>query len=102
MSLSRLLEYISVIPDYRQQGKIDHKLMDILFLTVCAVMSGAEGWDEICDFGHAHINWLKMYGNFKNGSRRGRITASRRMRTMSTATMSTAGWRRRRTVSRKG
>ncbi|QKV15011.1 hypothetical protein HPE43_15780 [Escherichia coli] len=30
------------------------------------------------------------------------ITASRKMRTMSTATMNTAGWRRRRTVSRKG
>ncbi len=35
-------------------------------------------------------------------SRHGRITASRKMRTMSTATMNTAGWRRRRTVSRKG
>ncbi|TMR06832.1 Vgr-like protein, partial [Escherichia coli] len=31
-----------------------------------------------------------------------RITASRKMRTMSTATMNTAGWRRRRTASRKG
>ncbi|GAB0595857.1 hypothetical protein DZ11F43_45070 [Escherichia coli] len=30
------------------------------------------------------------------------ITASRKMRTMSTATMNTAGWRRRRTASRKG
>ncbi|KJJ79724.1 Hcp-like protein [Escherichia coli] len=30
------------------------------------------------------------------------VTASRRMRTMSTATMNTAGWRRRRTASRKG
>ncbi|GHK93475.1 hypothetical protein ECZU18_30560 [Escherichia coli] len=35
-------------------------------------------------------------------SRHGRITASRKMRTMSTATMNTAGWRRRRTASRKG
>ncbi|HFD2497299.1 TPA: RHS domain-containing protein [Escherichia coli] len=31
-----------------------------------------------------------------------RLTASRKMRTMSTATMNTAGWRRRRTASRKG
>ncbi len=30
------------------------------------------------------------------------LTASRKMRTMSTATMNTAGWRRRRTSSRKG
>ncbi|BBP31848.1 hypothetical protein VEGS09_35490 [Escherichia coli] len=31
-----------------------------------------------------------------------KVTASRKMRTMSTATMNTAGWRRRRTASRKG
>lgn len=43
MSLSRLLEHISIIPDYRQQGKIDHKLTDILLLTICAVIGGAEG-----------------------------------------------------------
>lgn len=67
MGLSKLLEYISIIPDYRQQGKIDHKLMDILLLTVCAVIGGAEGWGEINDFGHAHLNWLKGYGDFKNG-----------------------------------
>ncbi|HCB4956206.1 ISAs1 family transposase [Salmonella enterica] len=67
MSLSKLLEYISIIPDYRQQGKIDHKLMDILLLTVCAVIGGAEDWGEINDFGHAHLNWLKGYGDFKNG-----------------------------------
>lgn len=42
MNLSKLLEHISIIPDYRQQGKIDHKFMDILLLTVCAVIGGAE------------------------------------------------------------
>ncbi|EHM3444056.1 ISAs1 family transposase, partial [Salmonella enterica subsp. enterica] len=67
MSLSKLLDHISVIPDYRQQGKIDHKLMDILLLTVCAVISGAEGWGEITDFGRAHLGWLKIYGDFANG-----------------------------------
>lgn len=67
MSLSKLLEHISIIPDYRQQGKIDHKLMDILLLTVCAVIGGAEGWGEINDFGNAHLDWLKKYGDFENG-----------------------------------
>lgn len=67
MSLSKLLDHISIIPDYRQQCKVEHKLMDILLLTICAVIGGAEGWGEINDFGHAHLDWLKEYGDFDNG-----------------------------------
>ncbi|SVF48420.1 protein [Escherichia coli] len=52
MSIQSLLDYISVIPDIRQQGKVKHKLSAILFLTVCAVIAGADEWQEIEDFGH--------------------------------------------------
>lgn len=38
MSIQSLLDYISVTPDIRQQGKVKHKLSAILFLTVCAVI----------------------------------------------------------------
>ena len=41
------MEHISVIPDYRQAWKVEHKLSDILLLTICAVISGAEGWEDI-------------------------------------------------------
>ena len=49
MSIQSLLDYISVIPDIRQQGKVKHKLSAILFLTVCAVIAGADEWQEIED-----------------------------------------------------
>lgn len=42
MSIQSLLDYISVTPDIRQQGKVKHKLSAILFLTVCAVIAGAD------------------------------------------------------------
>ncbi|WP_459382082.1 transposase family protein [Halomonas sp. NCCP-2165] len=29
----------------------------MLLLTVCAVICGAEGWDEIEDFGHAKLDF---------------------------------------------
>lgn len=48
-----LLSHFSIIQDYRQTGKIEHKLSDILLLTICAVIAGAEGWEEIEDFGHS-------------------------------------------------
>ncbi len=55
MSIQSLLDYISVTPDIRQQGKVKHKLSAILFLTVCAVIAGADEWQEIEDFGH--VSW---------------------------------------------
>ncbi len=67
MSIQSLLDYISVIPDTRQQGKVKHKLSDILFLTVCAIIAGADEWTEIEDFGHERLEWLKKYGDFDNG-----------------------------------
>ncbi|EEY1422927.1 TPA: transposase family protein, partial [Escherichia coli] len=39
MELKKLMEHISIIPDYRQTWKVEHKLSDILLLTICAVIS---------------------------------------------------------------
>ncbi|MGC6600010.1 transposase family protein, partial [Escherichia coli] len=44
-----------------------HKLSDILLLTIYAVVSGAEGWEDIEDFGETHPDFLKQYGDFENG-----------------------------------
>ncbi|MCL7667254.1 transposase family protein, partial [Klebsiella pneumoniae] len=52
---------------YRQAWKVEHKLSDILLLTICAVISGAEGWEDIEDFGETHLDFLKQYGDFENG-----------------------------------
>ncbi|EKP2914223.1 transposase family protein [Escherichia coli] len=46
---------------------MEHKLSDILLLTICAVISGAEGWEDIEDFGETHLDFLKQYGDFENG-----------------------------------
>lgn len=67
MELKKLMEHISIIPDYRQAWKVEHKLSDILLLTICAVIFGAEGWEDIEDFGETHLDFLKQYGDFENG-----------------------------------
>ncbi|WP_218071478.1 ISAs1 family transposase [Escherichia coli] len=67
MELKKLMEHISIIPDYRQAWKVEHKLSDILLLIICAVVSGAEGWEDIEDFGETHLDFLKQYGDFENG-----------------------------------
>jgi predicted transposase YbfD/YdcC len=59
--------HFSIIEDPRIERCKRHALVDILFLSVCAVLSGAKGWEDIEDFGIAKLYWLKKYLPFENG-----------------------------------
>jgi predicted transposase YbfD/YdcC len=61
------IEFFADIHDQRQSEKIHYAFYDVLFLTVCAVIGGAEGWEEIEDFGEIHLPWFQSKGLFKNG-----------------------------------
>ena len=67
MNTSNLIEQLATITDPRQSWKVGHKLTDIMLLTVCGVIAGAEGWEEIEDFGIERLEWLKQYGDFEAG-----------------------------------
>ncbi|HFG2226896.1 ISAs1-like element IS1358 family transposase [Vibrio cholerae] len=59
--------HFQIIKDYRQESKVEHKLSDIILLTICGVLSGHDGWDGIIDFGNARLDFLKRYGHFEAG-----------------------------------
>jgi len=61
------LKHFSTIDDPRINRCKRHELIDILFLSVCAVLSNAEGWEDIEDFGHSKLDWLRRYLPFANG-----------------------------------
>jgi predicted transposase YbfD/YdcC len=44
-----------------------HDLIDIIAIAICAVVAGADSWDDIEDFGHAKIAWLKTFLGLPNG-----------------------------------
>ena len=67
MGLKKVMEHISIIPDYREAWKVEHKLSGILLLTIVAVISGAESWEDIEAFGETHLDFVKQYGDFENG-----------------------------------
>lgn len=67
MSFLTLTKHLELIADHRQQAKVTYPLFDVLFLTVVAVIGGSEGWEDIEDFGHCHIELLKKYGDFTHG-----------------------------------
>jgi predicted transposase YbfD/YdcC len=67
MSANTLFEHFSSIDDPRQQGKVQHPLFDILFLTISAVIAGCQGWEEIEDFAHDKLSWLRKFIALSNG-----------------------------------
>jgi len=67
MNAGSLFEHFSIIKDPRQSWKVEHKLFDILLLTVCAVIAGADGWEDIEEFGKERLDWLRQYGDFDHG-----------------------------------
>ena len=36
-------------------------------MTICNVISGAEDWENIQDFGETYLDFLKQYGDFEHG-----------------------------------
>jgi predicted transposase YbfD/YdcC len=61
------LEHFSTLEDPRIERCKRHALLDILFLSVCAVLSGAEGWEAIEDYGHIKLEWLRKFVPLANG-----------------------------------
>ena len=61
------LKHFDSIADPRIERCKKHNLLDILLLAISAVLSGAEGWEDIEDFGHLKLDWLRKYRDFKAG-----------------------------------
>jgi len=44
-----------------------HELLDIIAIAICAVVAGADSWDDIEDFGNAKLAWLSTFLDLPNG-----------------------------------
>lgn len=55
------------LPDPRVEGRCDHKLIDIIVITVCAVIAGAESWVDVESFGKAKQEWLQTFLDLPHG-----------------------------------
>jgi len=65
--MSNLLEHFSSLPDPRVKGRTDYPLIEIIFLCICAIISGFDGWEAIEDFGQAQLEWLRKFLPYENG-----------------------------------
>jgi predicted transposase YbfD/YdcC len=53
--------------DPRIERNKKHQLIDILFIAICAIISGADNWVEVEEFGNAKIAWLHRFLELPNG-----------------------------------
>jgi predicted transposase YbfD/YdcC len=62
-----LVECFQEIVDPRIERTKRHRLTDILALAVLAVIAGAEGWEDIEEFGQQKQQWLEQFLDLPNG-----------------------------------
>jgi predicted transposase YbfD/YdcC len=46
---------------------VEHRLIDIIGLTLCAVICGADSWVDIAAYGRAKEDWLRRFLALPNG-----------------------------------
>jgi len=55
------------LPDPRVVGRTSHRLLDILFLTLCAVVCGMDDEEAIEEWGEVRLDWLRRFVPLENG-----------------------------------
>jgi len=60
-------DYFMIIHDPRQENKVRHKLIDILFIAVAASICYCNEWRDIEDWAIENEQWLRQYLELPNG-----------------------------------
>ncbi len=61
------LDTFDVITDPRSQRNQLYRVSELLLLTLCAVLCGADGWQDIEDYGKAKLAFLRNYFDYEHG-----------------------------------
>ena len=64
------LKYFAELRDPRVERNREHLLEEILLISIAAVLSGAESWNDIAEYGEDKLEWLKSL-EYENMSREG-------------------------------
>ena len=67
MSLEALVRHLGAVEDPRCEGKVEHCLLDILVIAVCAVIACAESWCDIALYGRSKRAWLQTFLELPSG-----------------------------------
>jgi predicted transposase YbfD/YdcC len=59
--------HFAALEDPRLDRTRLHDLLDIVVIAICAVLCGAEGWEDIAKYGRAKQDWLQTFLRLPNG-----------------------------------
>ena len=65
--LEALITAFAQIEDPRCDWKVEHKLIDILVIAVCAVIAEAESFEDIALYGRCKRGWLEQFLELPGG-----------------------------------
>lgn len=63
-----LLDYFADLEDPRIDRTKDHPLINVVFIAICAVIGGAEGWTDMETFGQSKHRWLAQFLDLSGGT----------------------------------
>jgi predicted transposase YbfD/YdcC len=61
------IEYFKLVENPNQSSKTSHSLLEIIFISVCAYLCGANSWDGVSEFAKAREAWLRRHISLANG-----------------------------------
>jgi predicted transposase YbfD/YdcC len=62
-----LLDHLARIKNTRQCWKVAYPLREVLFLVVCGTIASGDDYDDIVDWGEAHLSFLQRFSEFYHG-----------------------------------
>jgi predicted transposase YbfD/YdcC len=65
--LRALLDHFGKIKDARQAWKVAYPLREVLFLVVCGTIASGDDYEDIVDWGKAHLSFLRGFAEFHFG-----------------------------------
>jgi DDE_Tnp_1-associated/Transposase DDE domain len=65
--LAALLDHFAEIKDTRQAWKVMYPLREVLLLVVCGTIASGDDYDDIVDWGEAHLAFLRGFAEFHFG-----------------------------------
>ena len=64
---SCLMEHFGTLEDSRRDQGKRHQLLDIIAMTICAFIGGAEGWDDVELFFRCKYEWFRRFLDLPHG-----------------------------------
>ena len=65
--LRLLLDHFAAVSDARESWRVAYPLREVLFLVVCATICNSDDYDDIVDWGTAHLDFLRRFSDFHHG-----------------------------------